>query len=125
MRKIILAVVTLALFIYLFINTSFGALIMSAPVFEFLADYDTEYTPGFSIERYVQVEDGMSKKEVLKILGEPFPEYDDNTCFHYSRGKPIEKRIQRFGDIYFHSYQVCFGNSGKVFLRDWGQIFYN
>lgn len=98
---------------------------MSAPIFEFLANFDTEYTPGFSQKNYGEVNNGMSREEVLRIVGEPFWEFNDDTCFHYSKAKPVEKRIQRFGDLYLYSYQICFGKDGKVFSRDWGQIFYN
>jgi hypothetical protein len=39
------------------------------------AHEDTIYTPGFSLRRWHQVRDGMTRDEVVHLLGQPLPEH--------------------------------------------------
>lgn len=107
------------IFIVLFLHSPFISL------FEFLGDFDTEYTKDFSYKKFVQVKNGMTKEEVVMILGEPldelvfpYPSIDSGTyeeCYQYSQAKPKNMTIQRYGDINWHQVLVCFFDE-KVFV---------
>lgn len=96
-------------------------LILRSPLirfFEFLADYDTEYTKDFTYEKFNQVKVGMSMNEVLNLIGEPFdkdefpyPNIASGTktkCYWYSQPEPASQTIQQFEDINWHRVGICF-----------------
>lgn len=97
------------------------------PFFEFLADYDTQYAEGFSSTNFYKVEIGMNREQVIGLLGDihfrEFENYPDG-CFQYSRAKPKEQRIQKWEDLYWRAYVVCFDKNDKVSSRG-SNVFFN
>jgi hypothetical protein len=113
MRKLVIGVVTLTL--------SLAILITLSLVYTYsLPDMHTEYTMGFSYEKFRSIRKGMSKQQVLQILGEPMHIRDSYYgCFSYSRQAssnlffpPGGSAI--WGSRKFISVEVCFDENGEV-----------
>ena len=87
--------------------------------FSWVADYNTRYPKDFSKEKfYSDVKEGMTPKEVLSVIGQPFSDYSEDFkdgCWGYSGGDVGSiKVIPPFAeDIWYRSLRVCF-KDGKV-----------
>jgi hypothetical protein len=112
LKKVLFILITIVVLIILILHSPLVA------AFEFLADFDTEYSKGFSYEKQSQVKIGMNKEEVEKLLGQPFDQSSfpypnaasgtNEECYWYSQAKSYSERVQRFGDINWHRVSVCF-----------------
>lgn len=74
---------------------------------------DTIFSEGFSEEKFHQVNSGMSKDEVLALLGEPLSrDYWGNNpkCWQYS----TDGKVWPYADFSYYLFQICFNDRGLV-----------
>ena len=99
-----------------FIAICFALLITFLIVLHFIevltAEKSTKYTSDFSYEKFLHIQKGTPRSEVIKILGEPFPRNPLIPCDYYSRPKDnLWSQINLgswIGDA------VCYDSSGNV-----------
>jgi len=78
--------------------------------FIFYPEIDTIFAPGFSQQKFSQIEAGMTKQEILDILGEPLNimgEHPALVCWQYS----TDGKLWPYADFSYFLYQVCFQNN--------------
>jgi outer membrane protein assembly factor BamE (lipoprotein component of BamABCDE complex) len=112
-KKIVIGIVTLILFLVILTTLSL--------VYTYSLPYvHTEYAMGFSYEKFRSIRKGMSKQQVLKILGEPLLFRNSYYgCFSYSRQTPPNRFFPPGGSVIwgsrkFISVEICFDKSGEV-----------
>jgi outer membrane protein assembly factor BamE (lipoprotein component of BamABCDE complex) len=112
-KKIVIGVVALILILVILI-------ILSLVYTYSFPNIHTEYAMGFSYEKFRSIRKGMSKQQVLKILGEPLLVRDSYYgCFSYSRQTTPNRFFPPggsaiWGSRKFISSEVCFDENGKV-----------
>lgn len=106
MKKIILFICAVFFAVGLYNMYNYGFLT------EFTADYNTEFAPDFAPTKLTLVKKGMTKDQVLEILGAPFTADD---CFQYSRAKSPDKIIPPGAkDFWYTVHVVCFDITNYV-----------
>lgn len=108
----------LAIFLATFyIMFFFGAWELASPIF-------TDYTPGFSYEKFYNIQKGITQEEVNSVLGEPFTKSDGKQtstvpCDWYSRPKNSWSNF-----LGWVSVRVCYDKENKAnnIIKD---VFFN
>jgi hypothetical protein len=107
----------------------FQALPLPGPWQYAIAKHNSVYMPGFSRDKYGQIEQGMTKERVVEILGPPFGGMPERPfCPSWSYANPqAGLRIPPFArDLYVLSTAVCFDiNTGLVNNPRVEQVFFN
>lgn len=87
-----------------------------------LASYNTIYAKNYSDENFDQIKEGMTKNEVIDLIGTPlgpvvpYSEPYMKECFGYA----WERNLPFFiGEMWmnYHHIGVCYGDDGKVGLK--------
>jgi outer membrane protein assembly factor BamE (lipoprotein component of BamABCDE complex) len=92
---------------------------------ESVANFNTNYTSGFSYAKFNTIKIGMPKYQVRRVLGDPlYIAKDYFECFSYSTQKPPPSAIPPWDDFAWIDTKVCFDKNGKV-AGTWRNIFWN
>lgn len=128
-RKYIL-LIALALLIIVIINPLlFGMLPLPNAIQNVIAQYNVVYTKDFSREKYMLIKSGMTKKEVIALIGVPFGGMPEEPfCESWSIAKPEKYlRFPPFAeDLYWLKTAVCFDpKTSLVTYPQVEHVFYN
>ncbi|MDP2672164.1 MAG: hypothetical protein Q8O68_01490 [Candidatus Daviesbacteria bacterium] len=124
-KKIIFAFIILLALGFTYIGLYFGFVPSILGLEKEVARYNTVYMENFSWEKLGQVKKGMTKQEVIEILGEPY--HGLQGCPGWSYGNPNPwKRIPPLAeDFWYVTAQVCFDETGKVSYPGVENVFFN